>query len=242
MARPEQVLVLDPPEELRFRGPFTDVVTATLRLTNPSHRNVCFKVKTTAPRRYCVRPNSGVIDTGTSVNVSVMLQPFEYDPNDRSRHKFMVMSMLAPENMTDMEQVWREARPEELMDSRLRCTFEMPPDNSSEGDTKPLSSSSASPSVKSEASALPKSSSSLDDGEAKKILEECKRLQSEVQRLRDENKQIWERDGVRRRNIGQSSVSSSSSAGGALHEDSMMGWILCVVFFIVGIIVGRVFL
>lgn len=51
-------------------GPFTDVVTTTLKLANPTDRNVCFKVKTTAPRRYCVRPNSGVIDAGTSINVS----------------------------------------------------------------------------------------------------------------------------------------------------------------------------
>lgn len=53
-----------------FLGPFTDVVTTTLKLSNPTDRNVCFKVKTTAPRRYCVRPNSGVIEAGTSVNVS----------------------------------------------------------------------------------------------------------------------------------------------------------------------------
>lgn len=53
-------------------GPFTDVVTANLKLANPTDRNVCFKVKTTAPRRYCVRPNSGVIDAGTSINVSGM--------------------------------------------------------------------------------------------------------------------------------------------------------------------------
>lgn len=46
-------------------------------------------------------------------------------------------------------------------------------------------------SVKTEHSALPKSASaSLDDGEVKKIMEECKRLQMEVQRLREENKQI----------------------------------------------------
>lgn len=51
-------------------GPFSDVVTANLKLSNPTDRNVCFKVKTTAPRRYCVRPNSGIIDAGTSINVS----------------------------------------------------------------------------------------------------------------------------------------------------------------------------
>ena len=34
-----------------------------------------------------------------------MLQPFEYDPNEKSKHKFMVQSMLAPPDMIDMEGV-----------------------------------------------------------------------------------------------------------------------------------------
>lgn len=51
-------------------GPFTDVVTTNLKLKNPSDRRVCFKVKTTAPRRYCVRPNSGVIEAGSTVVIS----------------------------------------------------------------------------------------------------------------------------------------------------------------------------
>jgi len=51
-------------------GPFTDVVTTNLKLRNPSDRRVCFKVKTTAPRRYCVRPNSGLIDPGATVIIS----------------------------------------------------------------------------------------------------------------------------------------------------------------------------
>ncbi|XP_061887899.1 vesicle-associated membrane protein-associated protein B-like [Entelurus aequoreus] len=134
MARPEQVLLLEPQHELRFRGPFTDVVTSTLKLTNPTDRNVCFKVRTTAPRRYCVRPNNGIMDAGTSILLSVMLQPFDYDPNEKSKHKFMVMSMLAPHDMTDMEGVWKDAKPEELMDSRLRCAFDMPLDAKTEND------------------------------------------------------------------------------------------------------------
>ncbi|CDQ76543.1 unnamed protein product [Oncorhynchus mykiss] len=129
MARQDQVLLLEPQHELKFRGPFSDVVNTTLKLANPTDRNVCFKVKTTAPRRYCVRPNSGVLDAGTSINVSVMLQPFDYDPNEKSKHKFMVQSMLAPPEMTDMEGVWKEAKPEELMDSKLRCVFELPAEN-----------------------------------------------------------------------------------------------------------------
>ena len=51
-------------------GPFTDVVTSDLKLTNPSEKRVCFKVKTTAPKRYCVRPNSGIIEPGSTVTVA----------------------------------------------------------------------------------------------------------------------------------------------------------------------------
>ena len=51
-------------------GPFTDVVTADLKLSNPSEKRVCFKVKTTAPKRYCVRPNSGIIEPNQSVSVA----------------------------------------------------------------------------------------------------------------------------------------------------------------------------
>ena len=42
-------------------GPFSGVVTATLTLRNPSNEKVGFKVKTTAPKQYCVRPNSGIV-------------------------------------------------------------------------------------------------------------------------------------------------------------------------------------
>ncbi|KAM6373902.1 vesicle-associated membrane protein-associated protein A [Alca torda] len=129
LAKHEQILVLDPPTDLKFKGPFTDVVTTNLKLRNPSDRKVCFKVKTTAPRRYCVRPNSGIIDPGSSVIVSVMLQPFDYDPNEKSKHKFMVQTTYAPPNISDMEAVWKEAKPDELMDSKLRCVFEMPNEN-----------------------------------------------------------------------------------------------------------------
>ncbi|XP_011475162.1 vesicle-associated membrane protein-associated protein B/C isoform X2 [Oryzias latipes] len=228
MARPEQVLVLEPQHELKFRGPFTDVVTATLKLTNPTDRNVCFKVKTTAPRRYCVRPNSGIIDAGTSINVSVMLQPFEYDPNEKSKHKFMVQSVLVPYDMTDMEGVWKEAKPEELMDSKLRCAFEMPLENdkTSEHPAK-------------------QGSVSMDDGEVKKIMEECKRLQMEVQRLREENKQIKEDDGLRKRRVTSAAAPHSSNmAMTAVKDEGLSTRVLafCLLFFVIGVIIGKMVL
>lgn len=42
-----------------FLGPFNVPVTSYMKLTNPSETTVFFKIKTTAPKKYCVRPNSG---------------------------------------------------------------------------------------------------------------------------------------------------------------------------------------
>ncbi|XP_014430206.1 vesicle-associated membrane protein-associated protein B/C isoform X1 [Pelodiscus sinensis] len=249
MAKVEQVLSLEPQHELKFKGPFTDVVTTNLKLGNPTDKNVCFKVKTTAPRRYCVRPNSGIIDAGTSINVSVMLQPFDYDPNEKSKHKFMVQSMFAPADTSDMEAVWKEAKPEELMDSKLRCVFELPAEND-----KPVSIFNSvhdveinkiiSTTAKTESSVMSKSiSSSLDDTEVKKIMEDNKRLQVEVQRLREENKQYKDEDGLRMRKAPQTNNPISASASAAKEEGlSTRLLALVVLFFIVGVIIGKIVL
>ncbi|XP_053493660.1 vesicle-associated membrane protein-associated protein B/C isoform X2 [Ictalurus furcatus] len=244
MARSEQILLLEPQHELKFRGPFTDVVTTTLKLANPTDRNVCFKVKTTAPRRYCVRPNSGVIEAGTSVNVSVMLQPFDYDPNEKSKHKFMVQSLMAPPDMTDMEGLWKEAKPEELMDSKLRCVFEMPNENEKthDMDTSKMISSSF---LKSDSSTLSmKLGSSLDDGEVKRIMEECRRLQVEVQRLREENKQIREDDCLRMRKNTVMATQHSAPSSVKLKEEGLSIRVIAaiVLFFVIGVTVGKLLL
>uniref|UniRef100_A0A8C5QFW9 Vesicle-associated membrane protein-associated protein A n=1 Tax=Leptobrachium leishanense TaxID=445787 RepID=A0A8C5QFW9_9ANUR len=182
MSRHEQILILDPPIELKFKGPFTDVVTTNLKLRNPSDRRVCFKVKTTAPRRYCVRPNSGTIDPGSTVTVSVMLQPFEYDPSEKSKHKFMVQTIFAPSNIVDLEAVWKEAKPDDLMDSKLRCVFDMPPEHEKAvHDSNKMFSSMSGPKG---------GSASMDDTETRKLLEECKRLQSEMIKMSDENQAL----------------------------------------------------
>ncbi|XP_020841209.1 vesicle-associated membrane protein-associated protein A isoform X2 [Phascolarctos cinereus] len=210
MAKHEQILLLDPPTDLKFKGPFTDVVTTNLKLRNPSDRKVCFKVKTTAPRRYCVRPNSGIIDPGLTVTVSVMLQPFDYDPNEKSKHKFMVQTIFAPSNTSDMEAVWKEAKPDELMDSKLRCVFEMPNENDKLIDMEP---SKALPlNASKQDGPMPKPHSvSLNDTETRKLVEECKRLQGEMMKLSEENRHLRD-EGLRLRKVAHADKSGSSSA------------------------------
>uniref|UniRef100_A0A1A8HTS5 Vesicle-associated membrane protein-associated protein A n=1 Tax=Nothobranchius kuhntae TaxID=321403 RepID=A0A1A8HTS5_NOTKU len=219
MSKPDQVLILDPPCDLKFKGPFTDVVTSNLKLKNPSERRVCFKVKTTAPRRYCVRPNSGVIDAGATVNISVMLQPFDYDPNEKSKHKFMVLTIFAPPNVTDMDSLWRDAKSDELMDSKLRCVFELPSENDKVNDIEATRAAPAMNSVKAEptSAAMP---AAADDAEMKKMLERCKRLQSEVNKLSEENRQLKE-EGNRMRKMTRSDHMTSNSTNVLGRENSV---------------------
>jgi len=125
----EQILKIHPPVELTFTGPFHQAVSSVMTLTNPSDRKVCFKIKTTAPKRYCVKPNSGVIDPTQTVQIAVSLQPFDFDPQDKNRHKFMVQSMFAPPGEINQDSLWKEADSSQLMDSKLKCLFLLPESN-----------------------------------------------------------------------------------------------------------------
>lgn len=60
--------------------------------------------------------------------ISVALQPFVFDPNEKNKHKFMVQSLVAPEGDFDAERLWKELSPDQMMDSKLKCVFELPVD------------------------------------------------------------------------------------------------------------------
>ncbi|XP_015585896.1 vesicle-associated membrane protein-associated protein B [Cephus cinctus] len=131
MSKPQQVLQIEPKSELKFTGPFIGIpVTAYMKLTNPTDNKVYFKIKTTAPKRYCVRPNSGSLKPKQTINVAVTLQSHDFDPAEKKKHKFMVQTLLAPEDDTDQyflnDNVWKGVNPEQLMDSKLKCVFETP--------------------------------------------------------------------------------------------------------------------
>lgn len=174
MSKTEQVLILEPPAELHFKGTFTSIVTSILKLNNPTEQRVCFKVKTTAPKQYCVRPNSGIIEPKKAVEVAVMLQPFEYNPNEKNKHKFMVQTMFAPDGDFNQDHLWRDATPDSLMDSKLRCVFEAIVDATSNGQntTDTFSSLNSSDTTKNDLQAAAvKSSPKVSNTERRKVTE-----------------------------------------------------------------------
>lgn len=121
-----QLLTIEPAHELKFVGPFCTAVSSFMRLTNPTEHVILFKIKTTAPKKYCVRPNCGILEPKDTIEITIVLQPFIFEAAEKNKHKFMVQSMIMPEGDVHIETVWKDCNPQNLMDSKLRCVFELP--------------------------------------------------------------------------------------------------------------------
>ncbi|WPH01112.1 VAMP-associated protein [Acrodontium crateriforme] len=118
------------PAELGFKRPFSHEVSQVLRLSNPNSDPVAFKVKTTAPKQYCVRPNSGRIDPGSSVEVQVLLQAMKEDPpaDARCKDKFLVQSVAITggQDTTNIAQIWtniEQTAKSSIQEKKIRVTF-----------------------------------------------------------------------------------------------------------------------
>lgn len=190
MAKMEQALTLDPPAELHFKAPFTDVTTSYLKLGNPTDKEICFKVKTTAPKTYCVRPNSGFVPAKHTTVVAVMLQPLDLENCDKSRHKFMVQSIFAPDGEYNLESLWRDTPPEGFMNSKLKCVFDLPSEKpQAVEDVEPIRIEAKTVQVQESSRETPPKDS---DAALQKLHNTHKRLQNELNELRQENSSLKE--------------------------------------------------
>jgi vesicle-associated membrane protein-associated protein A len=119
-------LELIPNGDLVFKGPFNVVSTTTLKLSNSGNERLAYKIKTTAPKRYCVKPNSGFLESHSTANIQVMLQPQTAgQQDDRTKHKFMVQWAAVPNSYTDdVENFWKQDSTKyNVHDSKLKCVF-----------------------------------------------------------------------------------------------------------------------
>ncbi|KAL2134100.1 hypothetical protein VTI74DRAFT_987 [Chaetomium olivicolor] len=127
------------PLELGFRRPFTVEVAQILKIRNPNNHAVAFKVKTTAPKQYCVRPNSGRIEPGHEVEVSVLLQAMKQEPplDAKCRDKFLVQSVIitADKEFTSVAQIWDLVEKSAIQEKKIRVSW-LPP--SQEGPSQPV--------------------------------------------------------------------------------------------------------
>ncbi|KAK6203291.1 uncharacterized protein RJT21DRAFT_26005 [Scheffersomyces amazonensis] len=118
------------PGVLEFTGTFTKQTTEYLSLSNSTATPLAFKVKTTAPKLYCVRPNASIINPGDSLKIAIILQGFSQPlPKDyKCKDKFLLVSLPCPQ-LTDASKVgesWASLESEfksEVVSKKLRVVY-----------------------------------------------------------------------------------------------------------------------
>ncbi|KAI8066133.1 PapD-like protein [Thamnidium elegans] len=123
-------VIIEPAEQLEFHGPFTRVSKESLHVKNPGTEAVIFKVKTTAPKQYCVRPNAGRIEPNSEIEVQIILQPFKEElPEDyKCKDKFLVQTAPINESFEqqDISSMWSHVEVEEkasMHQHKIKCVF-----------------------------------------------------------------------------------------------------------------------
>ncbi|XP_010544367.1 PREDICTED: vesicle-associated protein 1-3 isoform X1 [Tarenaya hassleriana] len=92
------------PTELKFPFELRKQSSCTMQLTNKTNNYVAFKIKTTNPKKYCVRPNTGIVSPGTTCNVTVTMQAQkEVPPDMQCKDKFLVQSVVVPDGTTSKD-------------------------------------------------------------------------------------------------------------------------------------------
>lgn len=106
-------------------------VSVMLTLENISPGPVAFKIKTTAPKHYYVRPSCGILQPEQIQDIQLVLQqPTEDSLNKRDR--FLVQAITVDPDMRILpKEFWTDAPREEIQDHRLNVVFRLPGSNTS---------------------------------------------------------------------------------------------------------------
>ena len=124
-------------------GSFTKQITEYLTLSNPTNQPLAFKVKTTAPKLYCVRPNASVIEPGQSLQISIILQGFSQPlPSDyKCKDKFLLVSVPAsPQtDASKIGELWPQLEAQnkaQVISKKLRVSYVIGQDKADTGATQ----------------------------------------------------------------------------------------------------------
>lgn len=158
---PNSSVILEPAESLAFTLQAQTAPQAVLTIRNVSDsRKIAFKVKTTRPLRYLVRPNQGMLGPNGSAAIMVILQQRDCDellrlePSERglANDKFLVQSIFADDGFyesvktksakemaDELTNMWARTDKKSLANKKLRCRFvqhddqqqQQPPQNES---------------------------------------------------------------------------------------------------------------
>lgn len=127
----EQLLLSIDPLDLKFPFELNKPVSTAFQLINKTDNHVAFKVKTTNPRKYTVRPNSGIVLPRSRSNVTVTMQPqMELPPGMQCKDKFLVQSVIVDPGSTAKDinpDMFNKSGVNDVEECKLKVIYVSPP-------------------------------------------------------------------------------------------------------------------
>ncbi|CAN6930616.1 unnamed protein product, partial [Brassica oleracea] len=125
-----ELLDIDP-IDLQFPFELKKQISSSLYLANKTDDYVAFKVKTTNPKKYCVRPNTGVVLPRSSSEVLVTMQAQKEAPADmQCKDKFLLQCVVASPGATAKEvtpEMFSKEAGHRVEETKLRVVYVDPP-------------------------------------------------------------------------------------------------------------------
>lgn len=114
---------INPSDFIAFKGEGSEL-SGNLTLTNEDDKIISYKIKTTSPEKYRVRPCLGLLKPGGTVSVTVAVQSGFQLPV-LSRDKFLVMGMTTDsgdKSSQEITDLWKQFGSTATEIKRLRCS------------------------------------------------------------------------------------------------------------------------
>ncbi|KAI3501078.1 hypothetical protein L1887_28936 [Cichorium endivia] len=126
----EELLNVEP-LELKFPFEPKKQTSCSIQLSNKTENHVAFKVKTTNPKKYSVRPNSGVVLPRSTCDVTVTMQAQKEPPVDlQCKDKFLLQSVVAGPGTTTKDvtpEMFSKEAGHAVEECKLRVIYLPPP-------------------------------------------------------------------------------------------------------------------
>ncbi|KAJ7944748.1 Vesicle-associated 1-1-like protein [Quillaja saponaria] len=119
------------PLELKFPFELKKQISCSLQLLNKTDNYVAFKVKTTNPKKYCVRPNTGIVLPRSTCDVIVTMQAQKESPPDmQCKDKFLLQSVKTNDGATTKDinaEMFSKEAGHVVEECKLRVVYVSPP-------------------------------------------------------------------------------------------------------------------
>lgn len=119
------------PLELKFPFELKKQISCSLQLSNKTDNYVAFKVKTTNPKKYCVRPNTGIVLPRSTCDIIVTMQAQKEAPPDmQCKDKFLLQSVKTNDGTTAKDinaEMFNKEAGHVVEECKLRVIYVSPP-------------------------------------------------------------------------------------------------------------------